>query len=70
MCRDFFAAWLLAPANDKHQMKYISSTRAQAMLANMLGESVARLTALQQDESAGQAHRELLELYRPKALNE
>ncbi len=73
MAADLFSAWLLQPANDRFHQKYISTVRAQSLLASQLGEtpaSMARLTALQRDESAGEAHRELLELYRPKALNE
>lgn len=41
MARDLFAAWMMSPLNIKLHQQYISTTRAQALLASQLGESAA-----------------------------
>jgi hypothetical protein len=69
MARDLYAAWTQKPNNGKLHQQYISTIRAQALISSQLGESVATMARLTKDaDGAGQAHRELLELYRPKEL--
>jgi hypothetical protein len=46
MARDLFAAWQRSPSNAKCHQQYISTTRAQALLAAQLGESVATMARL------------------------
>jgi len=53
MARDLFAAWQRSPSNGKLQAQYISATRAQALLASQLGESVATMARLKFAEPKG-----------------
>ena len=53
MARDLFAAWQRSPSNGKLQAQYISATRAQALIASQLGESVATMARLKVDVVAG-----------------
>jgi len=43
MARDLFAAWLLRPSDAGYHQRFISTTRAQVLLASALGETVASM---------------------------
>jgi hypothetical protein len=68
LARDFFAAHQAQPNNTRYHQQWVSTTRAQALLAVQLGESVSRSTGGRVESLQNSAIWQIAEASRAKRL--
>ena len=68
LARDLFAAHQAQPTNTRYHQQWISTTRAQGMLARLLGESVSRVKGGKVESLQNSALWQIAEASRQKRL--